>query len=78
MKGIFSIIDKVLDLFNKKTKDATKDQELKIQKIKKFNNIIGMITVIVLFTCILNSIFPLKIDTWIYDLLDKLLIYILE
>ncbi|MGL5413392.1 hypothetical protein [Cetobacterium sp.] len=64
-------IDKLLGLFKSK-------EENKNQKITTFSKTISIMTIIVLVACILNSLFPnyIKIDSWIYDLLEKLINYI--
>lgn len=67
---IVSAIDKLLNLFKSK-------EDNKNYKVTKFSKTISIMTVIVLMICILNSIFPqyIKIDSWIYDLLEKLINY---
>lgn len=68
---IVTAIDKLLGLFKSK-------EENKNQKITTFSKTISIMTIIVLVACILNSLFPnyIKIDSWIYDLLEKLINYI--
>ena len=68
---IVTAIDKLLGLFKSK-------EENKNQKVTTFSKTISIITIIVLIACILNSLFPnyIKIDSWIYDLLEKLINYI--
>ncbi len=68
---IVSAIDKLLGLFKSK-------EENKNQKVTTFSKTISVMTIIVLIACILNSLFPnhIKIDSWIYDLLEKLINYI--
>ncbi|MHA4986971.1 hypothetical protein [Cetobacterium somerae] len=68
---IVAAIDKLLELFKSK-------EENKNQKITTFSKTISIMTIIVLVACILNSLFPnyIKIDSWIYDLLEKLINYI--
>lgn len=68
---IVSAIDKLLGLFKSK-------EENKNQKVTTFSKTISLMTIIVLMACILNSLFPnyIKIDSWIYDLLEKLINYI--
>lgn len=69
---IISAIDKILGLFKSK-------EENKNQKNTIFSKTISIMSIIVLITCILNSLFPnyIKIDSWIYDLLEKLINYII-
>ncbi|MEG0583960.1 MAG: hypothetical protein RR795_01180 [Cetobacterium sp.] len=76
---ILALIEKVLTIFDKTTKNAEKDQDFKQLKHKEYSSIISLISLIVLIICILNSIFPytFKIDSWIYDLNEKLINYIL-
>lgn len=68
---IVTAIDKLLGLFKSK-------EENKSQKITTFSKTISIMTIIVLIACILNSLFPtyIQIDSWIYDLLEKLINYI--
>lgn len=68
---IITAIDKLLGLFKSK-------EENKNQKITTFSKTISIMSIIVLIACILNSLFPnyIKIDSWIYDLLEKLINYI--
>lgn len=68
---IISAIDKLLGLFKSK-------EDNKNKKVTTFSKTISIMTIIVLIVCILNSLFPnyLKIDSWIYDLLEKLINYI--
>lgn len=73
MKGtiILTAIDKVIGLFKKK-------EDNKGVKVTTFSKTISIMTILVLVACILNSIFPnyIKIDSWIYDLLETLTKYI--
>ncbi|MGL4954698.1 MAG: hypothetical protein ACRC4Y_04380 [Cetobacterium sp.] len=68
---IVSAIDKLLGLFKSK-------EDNKSQKFTTFSKTISIMTIIVLIACILNSLFPtyIQIDSWIYDLLEKLINYI--
>ena len=68
---IVSAIDKLLGLFKSK-------EDNKNQKITTFSKTISIMSIIVLIACILNSLFPtyIQIDSWIYDLLEKLINYI--
>lgn len=68
---IISAIDKILGLFKSK-------EDNKNQKVTTFSKTISIMSIIVLIACILNSLFPnyIKIDSWIYDLLEKLINYI--
>lgn len=68
---IVSAIDKLLGLFKSK-------EDNKSQKVTTFSKTISIMTIIVLIACIMNSLFPnyIKIDSWIYDLLEKLINYI--
>lgn len=68
---IVSAIDKLLGLFKSK-------EENKNQKVTIFSKTISIMTIIVLIACIMNSLFPnyVQIDSWIYDLLEKLINYI--
>ena len=68
---IVSAIDKLLGLFKSK-------EDNKSQKVITFSKTISIMTIIVLIACIMNSLFPnyIKIDSWIYDLLEKLINYI--
>ena len=68
---IISAIDKILGLFKSK-------EDNKNQKVTTFSNTISIMSIIVLIACILNSLFPnyIKIDSWVYDLLEKLINYI--
>lgn len=70
---IMSAIDKIIGLFKKK-------DENKGLKLTVFSKTISVMTIIVLSACILNSLFPnhIKIDSWIYDLLETLTRYITE
>lgn len=77
---ILALIEKVLTIFDKTTKNAEKDQDFKQLKHKEYSSIISLISLIVLIVCILNSVFPqiFNIDSWIYDLNEKLINYILS
>ncbi|MGL5458583.1 MAG: hypothetical protein ACRDBY_03095 [Cetobacterium sp.] len=68
---IVSAIDKLLGLFKSK-------EDNKNQKVTTFSKTISIMTIIVLIACIMNSLFPnyIQIDSWIYDLLEKLINYI--
>lgn len=69
---IISAIDKILGLFKSK-------EDNKNQKVTTFSKTISIMSIIVLIVCILNSLFPnyIKIDSWVYDLLEKLINYII-
>lgn len=68
---IITAIDNLLGLFKSK-------EENKNQKVTTFSKTISVMTIIVLVACILNSLFPsyIRIDSWIYDLLERLTNYI--
>ena len=68
---IVSALDRLLGLFKSK-------EDNKNQKVTTFSKTVSIMTIIVLIACILNSLFPnyVKIDSWIYDLLEKLINYI--
>lgn len=68
---IITAIDKLLGLFKSK-------EENKNQKVTTFSKTISIMTIIVLIACIMNSLFPnyIQIDSWVYDLLEKLINYI--
>lgn len=68
---IVSAIDKLLGLFKSKEDNIN-------QKVTTFSKTISIMTIIVLIACIMNSLFPnyIQIDSWIYDLLEKLINYI--
>lgn len=68
---IVAAIDKLLGLFKSK-------EDNKNQKATAFSKTISIVTIIVLIACIISSTFPnyVQIDSWAYDLLEKLINYI--
>lgn len=72
--GIVVLFNKVLELFQKKTKSGEKQQEIEKIKIDLYSKIIMIIVLIALFMCVLASLFPsLAITEWWFDLLDRLI-----
>lgn len=72
------ILSKVVDLFIKKTKDASKEQEIYKLKQENYKQLIMIITIILVGICGLNEIFPkLEISPWWYSQTEKVLDFLL-
>ena len=62
------ILSKVVDLVIKKSKDASKEQEIYKLKQENYKQLIVIITIILVGICGLNEIFPkLEISPWWYS-----------
>lgn len=75
---IIIILSKVIDLFIKKTKDASKEQEIYKLKQENYKQLIIIVAIILVGVCGLNEIFPkLEISPWWYFQTEKLLNFLL-
>lgn len=72
------ILSKVIDLFIKKSKDGSKEQEIDKLKQENYKQLIIIITMILVGICGLNEIFPkLEISPWWYSQTEKALNFLL-
>lgn len=77
MSGIVLFLNKIVDLFNKRSKNIEKEQDLQLKKQDDYKKVIGIIVVIFTIIIIVNAIFPrLDLSSWHYDVFEKLLNYI--
>lgn len=71
---MLNIISQILSIFNKTTKDKTKEQELQHLKVTVFNKTITIVLIIILLVLIASLIFPtFIIPTWWYLQAEKLI-----
>lgn len=81
MSKIMTVIgvamNKLIDLFSKKSKSGEKTQEIEEKKIDIFSKLIMWIVIIILLMCMLASLFPqLAITDWWFEKADMVLKYI--
>lgn len=77
MKSLVNIVNKLLDLIFKRSKDAEKQQDIEIKKIDVFSKTLTCIFIGVFFMCVLASIFPsLAITPYWFDIFDKFINYL--
>lgn len=70
-------MNKLIDLFSKKSKNGEKAQEIEVKKIDNFSKVMMWIVIIILLMCMLASLFPkLAITSWWFDKADLILQYI--
>ena len=70
-------MNKLIDLFSKKSKNGEKAQEIEVKKIDNFSKVMMWIVIIILLMCILASLFPqLAITDWWFEKADMVLKYI--
>lgn len=74
---ILGLVDKVLDIFGKRSKNAEKAQEIQDKKLNYFNKYLAISFLIILAVSILSSIFPNLFSNAniYYEILEKLLNY---
>lgn len=81
MKFSFSgnIISKILDIYEKKSKNGEKQQGIEEQKLAHFNKYLGCIVLVLLVICFIGAIFPsLAISEWFYDMFEKGFMYMIN
>lgn len=81
MSKIITVIgvamNKLIDLFSKKSKSGEKSQEIEVKKIDTFSKSITCIVIIILLMCMLASLFPqLAITSWWFEKADIAIEYI--
>lgn len=77
MNGIVLFLNKVVDLFNKRSLNVEKKQELDKKKQDDFKQVISILLLIFAGLILINAIFPrLDLSSWHYDVFEKLLNYI--
>lgn len=81
MSKIITVIgvamNKLIDLFSKKSKSGEKSQDIEEKKINIFSRTISWVIIIVLLMCILASLFPqLAITDWWFEKADMILKYV--
>ena len=81
MSKIMTVIgvamNKLIDLFSKKSKSGEKSQEIEVKKIDTFSKSITCIVIIILLMCMLASLFPqLAITSWWFEKADIAIEYI--
>ncbi len=81
MSKIMTVIgvamNKLIDLFSKKSKSGEKTQEIEEKKIDIFSKLIMWIVIIILLMCMLASLFPqLAITSWWFEKADIAIEYI--
>lgn len=81
MSKIITVIgvamNKLIDLFSKKSKSGEKSQEIEVKKIDTFSKSITCIVIIILLMCMLASLFPqLAITSWWFEKADITIEYI--
>ena len=81
MSKIITVIgvamNKLIDLFSKKSKSGEKSQNIEEKKINIFSRTISWVSIIVLLMCMLASLFPqLAITDWWFEKADMVLKYI--
>lgn len=77
--NIIELFSKAINVFLKRSKSGEKIQEMQEKKLNLFRVCLVNITYILVVLVVLNSIFPkLQLSDWIYNLLEKLLNYMMS
>lgn len=72
MLNILGVIDKILDVVLKRSKDAEKQQDIEIKKIDIFAKTISIIFIGVFLMCAIASLFPsLAITPYWFEIFEK-------
>ena len=76
MLNILGVIDKILDVVLKRSKDAEKQQDIEIKKIDIFAKTISIIFIGVFLMCAIASLFPsLAITPYWFEIFEKFINY---
>lgn len=77
MLNILGVIDKILDVVLKRSKDAEKQQDIEIKKIDIFAKTISIIFIGVFLMCAIASLFPsLAITPYWFEIFEKFINYL--
>lgn len=74
-----NIISKVLDVYEKKSRNGEKQQEIEEQKLTHFDKYLGYIVLALLIICFIGAVFPsLAISDWFYNMFEKGFMYMIN
>ncbi|MBM6874700.1 hypothetical protein [Fusobacterium mortiferum] len=81
MLNILGVIDKILDVVLKRSKDAEKQQDIElkqqdieIKKVDEYKQVIMIVVCVALFMCAVASFFPgLAISEWWFNLAETVI-----
>ena len=77
MLNILGVIDKILDVVLKRSKDAEKQRDIEIKKIDIFAKTISIIFMGVFLMCAIASLFPsLAITPYWFEIFEKFINYL--
>lgn len=76
--SLIELLSKATDLILKKSKSGEKEQEIQEVKANIFKTCLVNVTYIFVILVVLNSIFPkLQLSDWNFNILEKLLNYMM-
>lgn len=81
MLNILGVVDKILDVVLKRSKDAEKQQDIElkqqdieIKKVDEYKQVIMIVVCVALFMCMIASFFPeLAISEWWFNLVETVI-----
>lgn len=74
MSKIVVVLSKIADFLVKKSRSGEKEQELEAKKVDVYKNLTFVLTIVVLFMCVISSLKPdLAITEYWFNLLDRLI-----
>lgn len=79
MKSPIYIIQAILEIIKKRSKNGEKQQEIEIKKLAVFNPYVSYIALALLFICFLDALFPkISIGDWFYMMTERVINYIIS
>lgn len=77
--AIVGLFSKVIDLFSKRSKNGEKTQELQEKKLDIFKVCLVNVTYVLVGLVVINVVFPsLQLGDWIYNLLERIITYMMS
>lgn len=79
MKSPIYIIQAILEIIKKRSKNGEKEQEIEMKKLNVFNPYISYIALMLLAICFLGALFPkLAIGDWFYEMFERVINYLIS
>lgn len=77
--AIVGLFSKVIDLFSKRSKNGEKTQEIQEKKLDIFKVCLVNVTYVLVGLVVINAVFPsLQLGDWIYNLLERIITYMMS
>lgn len=79
MKSPIYIIQAILEIIKKRSKNGEKEQEIEMKKLNVFNPYISYIALMLLAICFLDALFPkVMIGDWFYEMFERVINYLIS